>query len=102
MTGLLVKKYHVAVLANGDNGLVRQIIDSLYKWYNNRIVIKTYNDSHALFEAVNVNKARNRPFDCAVLPPKQDAEKMVLQRSNPALKVIVCKDAQSLKAELQE
>ena len=99
MTGLLIKKYHVAVLTDENEGFVSQIIESLRKWYNDRVVIKTYSDTYALFEALSVQQARNKPFDCAVLNTNQMAEKMVLQRSNPSLKVILCQDAKTLKAE---
>jgi hypothetical protein len=99
MTGLLVKKYHVAVLASANDNFMSQVIASLQQWYNDRVVIKAYSDTYSLFEAVSVNKAKNKPFDCAVLNPRQMAEKMVLQRSNPLLKVIVCEDTKQLRQE---
>ena len=99
MTGVIVKKYHVAVFAHND-GFVNQVVDAIKQWYNNQVVIKTYNDTHDLFEAISVNKARNKPFDCAVLAPRQDAERMVLQRSNPNLKVIICQDAKNIGAQV--
>jgi hypothetical protein len=99
MTGLLVKKYHVAVFSS-DDGFVTQVVSALKEWYNNQVVIKTYGDTHEFFEAINVNKAKKQPFDCAVLAPRNDAEKMVLRQSNPNLRVIVCKDAQNIPAQV--
>lgn len=99
MTGLLVKKYHVAVFSS-DDSFVNQVVTALKKWYDNQVVIKTYDDTYAFFEAVNVNKAKKQPFDCAVLAPRNDAEKLVLRQSNPNLRVIVCKDTHNVPAEV--
>lgn len=99
MTGLLVKKYHVAVFSP-DTGFASQVVNALREWYNNQVVIKTYDDTHAFFEAVSVNKANKHPFDCAVLAPRQEAERMVLRQSNPNLKVIVCKDTKNVHAQV--
>ncbi len=100
MTGLLTKKYHIAVLGNEANsGFVSQMVSALRQWYSDKAVIETYNDTYDLFEAVNVNRVRNKPFDIAVMSPQQLAEKLVLQRSNPALKVIVCQDAKTFRTE---
>jgi hypothetical protein len=98
MTGLFIKKYHVAVLDN-NNEFVSTIVNSLKSWYNDKIVVETYKNAHDMFEAVNINEIRNNPFDLAVLTPAQYAEKMVLKQSNPDLKVILCKDPQALKFE---
>lgn len=99
MTGLLTKKYHVAILDNENGGFVSKVVESLKKWYSDKIVIRTYTDSHSMFEAMSLNKSKNKPFDIAVLSPGKVAERMVLQRSNPSLKILVCKDEQTLKTE---
>lgn len=99
MTGLLTKKYHVAILDNTEEGFVSKVVGALQEWYKNRIVIKTYTDTRTMFEAVNLNKAKNKPFDMAVISPELMAERMVLQRANPQLKVVVCKDESSFKNE---
>ena len=99
MTGLIVKKYHVAVCSQ-DNNFVNQVVNAFRQWYNDQVVIKTYGDSHDLFEAISLNKSNNKPFDCAVLAPRRDAEKMVLQQSNPNLKVIVCQSTQNIGAQV--
>lgn len=100
MTGLLVKKHHIAVLGNDKNsGFVSQMVNALRQWYSDKVVIETYDDTYDLFEAVNVNRVRNKPFDVAIMTPQKMAEKLVLQRSNPSLKVIVCQDAKTFKTE---
>jgi len=97
MTGLLMKKYHIAILDN-DDGFVTKVVGALKLWYSNKIVIQTYRDTHSMFEAVSLNKAKNKPFDMAVVSPEQMAERLILQRANPALKVVCCEDEQTLKA----
>lgn len=99
MTGLLTKKYHVAILENTEGGFVSRVVDALQEWYKNKIVIKTYSDTREMFEAVNLNKAKNKPFDMAVISPELMAERMVLQRANPQLKVVVCKDHNTFRTE---
>jgi len=98
MAGLLSKKYHIAILDN-DDGFVARMVESLKSWYSNKIVIQTYQDTHSMFEAVNVKNARNKPFDLAVMSPDQMAERLILQRANPNLKVVVYHDEQTLKDE---
>lgn len=99
MTGLLTKKYHVAILDNEQNGFVPIIVGALKSWYHNKVIIKTYTNTRQMFEAVNLNKAINKPFDMAVLSPNKEAEQLVLKRVNPDMKVVICKDAYSLHTE---
>jgi len=101
MTGLLVKKYHIAIL-NTESDFVSKMVETLKQWYNNKVVIRTYTDSYSMFEAVNVNKAKNKPFDMAVIGPSQLAERLVLQRANPSLKIVVCSDETSLHREVSK
>jgi hypothetical protein len=75
------------------------VVGALKTWYHNRVVIKTYTDCHTLFEDVNLNKANNRPFDMAVVGSELMAERLVLQRVNPSMKVVVCDDVQTFKDE---
>lgn len=96
MTGLLIKKYHIAILDENQCFLAR-IVNSLKGWYNNKIVIKTYKNSESLIEAVNLNKAKNNPFDLTVLRRKEYAEKLILQRSNPNMTILVCDSCEDLK-----
>jgi hypothetical protein len=102
MTGLLVKKYHVAILDNDNNGFVTKVVGALKTWYSNRIVIKTYSDTQSMFEAVNLNKAKNNPFDMAVVSSDLMAERLVLQRVNPKMRVVVCDDEKTFKREASE
>ena len=101
MTGLLKKKYYVAVL-DKDEDFISKVMNTLKSWYNNRIIIKSYTDCHEMFAAVNLGKANKNPFDVAVLSPDEVAEKMVLRHSNPDMKIIVCKDECSLKEEAEK
>jgi len=98
MTGLLSKKYHIAILDSDDDGFVTRVVDSLLMWYSNKVVIQTYRDTREMFEAVNLYRAKNKPFDIVFVKPEQMAERLVLQRANPLLKVLACKDAKTLKA----
>lgn len=98
MTGLLIKKYHIAILDN-ETDFVKKVVLSLKQWYSDKIVIKTFSDTYAMFEAVSVNKARNKPFDMAVVSPEQIAERMVLQRANPTLKVVAYSNEKTLKSD---
>lgn len=98
MTGLLLKKYHVAVF-DEDEGFVRRTIDTLKRWYKNKIVIKSYTNSHEMFEALNINSAKNSPFDLAVFNSDEVAEKLVVKQIYPDLPVVLCKDEHMLKRE---
>ena len=99
MTGLLIKKYHIAILDESNNGFVTKVIGALKTWYSNRVIIEIYTNTHEMFEAVNLNKARNKPFDLAIVSSELLAERLVLQRANPKMKVIVCEDEQTFKQE---
>ena len=92
MIGLLTKKYHVAILDEGTDGFVNRVIGVIRTWYSGKVIIKTYTDVHELFEAANLNRERNKPFDLTILCSKKDAERMILEQSNPNMKVIVCND----------
>lgn len=98
MTGLLLKKYHVAVF-NKDESFVKRIISALKSWYDNKIVVEAYTDSYSMFEAVNTFKIKNKPFDLAVFSSNEYAEKMVLKQTSPNLQVLLCKDEATLKKE---
>ena len=98
MTGLLKNKYHIAVLYR-DNSILKQISNFLNSWYGGRVVIETYTNSYQMFEAVNVSKAKNKPFDLAIMSPEEMAEKLVLKQTNPNLRVLMCLDASSLRDE---
>lgn len=99
MTGLLVKRYHIAILDNEDRGFVTKVMGALKTWYNHKIVIKTYTDTRSMFEAISLNKAKNKPFDMAVVSSDLLAERLMLQRVNPNMKVVVCDDEQTFKKE---
>ena len=93
MTGLIVKKYHIAVL-DEDGTFLTRAITTLKTWYDNKIVVKTYSNSRQMFEDISINKAKNRPFDAAVLSSKDAPVSMVLKQTDPSLKILMCKDEQ--------
>ncbi len=99
MTGLIVKKYHVAVL-DEDGSFLTRVITTLRMWYNNKVVVKTYANSRQMFEGISINKAKNCPFDAAVLSSKDAPISMVLKQTDPSLKILMCKDEQTFKMEV--
>lgn len=98
MTGLFIKKYHVAVLEEDENFLSR-MMDAMKTWYQGRIVIEGFTDSRDMFEAINLSKAKKEPFDMAILSLNEVPEKLVLKQSVPSLNVVMCNDVASLKSE---
>jgi hypothetical protein len=97
MTGLLNNKYHVAILKD-DTDFISHAKDILRKCYD-KIVIETFADSHSLIEGVNLNKANNSPFDLTVLSPDEYVEKLILQKRNPDMKILVCKTVEDFQKE---
>jgi hypothetical protein len=98
MTGLLKQKYHVAILDDDEN-FIATAVSSLKSFYNKRIVIRTYKDSKSMFEAINSNKAKDCPFDLAVLSPREYAERPIIRHSKPEMKILVCNDCNKLQEE---
>jgi hypothetical protein len=98
MTGLFVKKYHVAVM-DEDKTFASQVVSALKSLYNSRIVIETYSDSQQMFNAINDFKAKSCPFDLMVMSPNDIAEKMILQITDPKMPVLLCQDIKTLKVE---
>ena len=96
MTGLFIKKYHVAVLEEDENFLAK-MIGAMKTWYQGHIVVEGFTDSRNMFEAINLSKAKNRPFDLAILSSDEFLEKMVLKQSVPSLNVVMCNDVASLR-----
>ncbi len=98
MTGLFVKKYHVAVLED-DKAFVSQIVAAFKSWYHNRIVIETYTDSNKMFEGINACKARKCPYDLTVMGTNDVAEKAILHQTDPKMPVLLCKNISTLRQE---
>lgn len=98
MTGLLHRKYNIAVL---EENTVKMgiIIDLIKSWFGKRVVVKSYSDSKKLIRAINMNDAQNHPIDVAVLGPDEIAEKCLIQRYNPKTAVIVCDDYDTFKRD---
>jgi len=99
MTGLLMKKYHVAVL-DKDADFVERVVSALKSLYHHRLVIKTYNNSRDMFEAINVSKAKKTPFDLTILGEKKIAERLVLKQTDPEMKVLCCCDENCLRKQM--
>jgi len=98
MNGVFFKKYYVAIL-NDDDNFINKTINLLTKLYKNRIIIKTFKTPKSMFQAINISKIKNQPFDIAILNSDEIEEKIILNYSNPSLKVILCSDETSLKLE---
>lgn len=99
MTGLFVKKYHVAIFDENEN-FIERITNALKSWYSSRIVIETYTDSSSMFQAVNMCNAKNRPFDLAIFGSKDSkAKEMILKHTCPKLPIVTFKDEAKLQKE---
>jgi hypothetical protein len=98
MTGLFVKKYHVAILEE-NQAFVSSMVSALKSWYNSRIVVETYSDSIKMFEGINNSKAKHRPFDLTVIGINCVAEKAILNQTEPKMPVLLCKDLTTLRKE---
>lgn len=98
MTGLFVKKYHVAILEE-DKAFVSQIVSAFKTWYSSRIVIETYADSAKMFEGINTSKAKRCPFDLTVMGKNDVVEKAILNHTDPKMPVLLCKDLTTLRQE---
>jgi hypothetical protein len=100
MTGLLIKKYHVAIYEENTH-LVKRITDALKSWYDNRIVIESYNNPTHMFQAVNMCRAKNKPFDLAIFGSNEyfKSKQMVLKHTCPNLPIVMFKDEEKLQKE---
>lgn len=99
MTGLFVKKYHVAIF-DEDGDSIERITNALISLYENRIVIESYTNSTNMFQAVNMCNAKNRPFDLAIFGSKNAKTKeMVLKHTCPTLPIVTFKDEKKLQKE---
>jgi hypothetical protein len=98
MIGVIFKKYHIAVL-DDDINFITKMVSALKLWYDDKVVIESFDNPRDMFEAVHISEVNHKPFDFAVLSPNEEMEKLVLRQSNPSLKVILCKDENSLKSE---
>ena len=79
------KKLYIAILGSGKDEIIN-MKSAARSWYDN-ISIKTYQDSASLFEAINLNKLQNHPFDMVYVDYEKKAEKMVINRAIPELPV---------------
>ena len=98
MTGVLLKKYHVAVM-DEDPEFIQRMVKALKSWYDSRIVIEIYKDSAQMFEGINLSKAKKTPIDLTILGETDVAEKMVLQQTDPKMPVLLCHDEVCMKAQ---
>lgn len=99
MTGLFVKKYHVAIF-DEDESFIERITNALKSWYDKRIVIESYTDSSSMFKAVNMSNAKNKPFDLAIFGSNDcKAKEMILKHTCPNLPIVTFKDETKLQKE---
>ncbi len=93
-------KYHVAVYAENNKSLVKRISETLKSWFQNKIVVESYTDSHQMFVDFNVAKAKNKSFDMAIIGADEDrAARVVLKYADPNMEVIKYKDELTLKKD---
>ena len=86
MIGYFNQKLYAAVLGN-DEMRINSVVSTIKEWYDDNIVVKTYNDSRLLFEAITLNKLQNHPFDMLYITEKNEAEKRVISKTAPELKI---------------
>lgn len=99
MTGLFVKKYHVAIYDEDEN-FIERIASALKLWYDRRIVIESYTDSSRMFQAVNMCNAKNKPFDLAIFGSNESKVKeIILKHTCPNLPIVTFKDEAKLQKE---
>jgi hypothetical protein len=100
MTGLFIRKYHVAIYDENEE-FINRITDALKSWYDNRIVIESYNNSNHMFQAVNMSKAENRPFDLAIFSSNDisKTKQMILKHTCPNLPVVLFKNEEKLQID---
>lgn len=103
MTGLFIKKYYVAIYDENEDSINR-IINALKSWYDNRIVIESYDNPNNMFRAVNMSNAKNRPFDLAIFGSDDifKAKQMILKYTCPDLPVVSFKDEEKLHREVSK
>lgn len=101
MTGFFIKKYHVAIY-DENKQFINRITKALKLWYDNRIVIETYTDPKHMFRAVNLCKAKNKPFDLAIFNSHEQTKQMILKHTCPTLPVLLFKDEDKLQKETSQ
>jgi hypothetical protein len=98
MIGTLSRKYHVAIV-DSDPGFVKTMVQALTEWYSNKVVVQTYTDRKRMFLEMNIAAAKEKPFDMAIMKTDELPTSMVLKRTNPSVKVVMCDNVQKLKQE---
>jgi hypothetical protein len=97
MTSLFKKKLKFAIYCENES-MCDNISLVLKKMFKNNIIIKLYNDTFELFKELNIARATNKPFDAAIVNSEEELEtKIVLQKSNPGIKVFSYVDAKTLQ-----
>ena len=86
MIGYCKKKLYIAILGSSKKELA-DMTHTIKSWYT-VIKIKTFIDSGSLFEAINLNKLQNHPFDMVYVNSDQKAEKMIINRTMPEILVM--------------
>jgi predicted GTPase len=97
MTGLLYKKYRIAVY-DPNILIVNEIVRNIKKMFNRSVVIDQFIDIKEMFTALNIAKAKKNPVDIAILGETDGIEtEFILHRTNLNMEIIKYKDIDSLK-----
>lgn len=98
---LFQPKFKVAIFCKNQN-IINNISNALKKIFDDKICIEFYGNTHDMFVAINVAKAKNCPFNIAIIGSQDELEaRIVLQRSNPSMEVISYVDDATLRSQTQ-
>jgi hypothetical protein len=98
MASSLFRKYHVAVV-DSDPSYVKKVLQALKDLYSNKVVVQTYTEHSKMFLDINLAAANRRPFDLAIMKSEEKPTSMVLKRTNPSVKIVMCDNVQSLEQD---
>jgi hypothetical protein len=98
---IFAHKLKIAIFDNTNNSSNKdKIFDLLKKMFGGKVLIEFYSDTKEMFVALNIAKAKNKPFDATILGGTEEMEtKIVLQRMNPSMDVISYVDDDTFKYE---
>lgn len=103
MTGIFIKKYHIAVLDESENDSgFKQTITNFFKteYTQTKVKIEKFSDTYEMFKSININESNNNPFDLIIMTQQQKIHELILHHSNPSVSVILFEDEKTLKKQV--